>query len=167
MLGSCLRLQETVLGATEVMKVRNLERLEQVVFCFYCSCWYFSFLGAWRGQAWSNIIISYLLCNGSVHVSYFGSCALSPFVPDNSQALFVSIRAICRRKSKASEHGLFHGVMTVRQLLQKDSNLNDLNGSRWKIPRVEIRDEPALHWRGLMFFGQCSSRSFVCETERL
>ncbi|CAL1144468.1 unnamed protein product [Cladocopium goreaui] len=50
----------------------------------------------------------------------------------------------------ASEHGLFHGVMTVRQLLQKDSNSNDLNGSRWKIPRVEIRDEPALHWRGLM-----------------
>ena len=57
--------------------------------------------------------------------------------------------------------------MTVRQLLQKDSNSNDLNGSRWKIPRVEIRDEPALHWRGLMFFGQCSSRSFIMNIANL
>lgn len=43
-----------------------------------------------------------------------------------------------------TEHGLFNGIMTLRQLLQKPES------GIWQLPLVSIRDKPALPWRGLM-----------------
>jgi len=42
-----------------------------------------------------------------------------------------------------TEHGLFNGLMTLRQLLRKERGT-------WQLPLVQIRDEPAFAWRGLM-----------------
>ena len=43
-----------------------------------------------------------------------------------------------------SEHGLFNGLMTLRQLLSRSS------GSIYKMPRVQIVDAPVFAWRGVM-----------------
>jgi len=42
-----------------------------------------------------------------------------------------------------TEHGLFNGLMTMHQLLERDSGT-------WSLPLVKIQDEPAFAWRGLM-----------------
>jgi len=43
-----------------------------------------------------------------------------------------------------SEHGLFNGLMTLRQLLSRSS------GSIYRMPRVQIVDAPVFAWRGVM-----------------
>jgi len=43
-----------------------------------------------------------------------------------------------------SSHGLFNGLMTLRQLLIQGES------GEWRLPQVEIRDEPEHEWRGLM-----------------
>mmetsp|Transcript_2409 Transcript_2409/g.5133 ORF Transcript_2409/g.5133 Transcript_2409/m.5133 type:complete len:587 (-) Transcript_2409:16-1776(-) len=44
----------------------------------------------------------------------------------------------------SSSHGLFNGLMTLRQLVVQDE------AGRWVVPAVDIDDKPALQWRGLM-----------------
>jgi len=52
-----------------------------------------------------------------------------------------------------TEHGLFNGIMTLRQLLQS----NDQVEGALTLPLVEIEDKPQFAWRGLMLD---SSRHF-------
>eukprot|EP00931_Biecheleriopsis_adriatica_P088256 TRINITY_DN6261_c0_g1_i1.p1 TRINITY_DN6261_c0_g1~~TRINITY_DN6261_c0_g1_i1.p1 ORF type:complete len:573 (-),score=138.13 TRINITY_DN6261_c0_g1_i1:68-1786(-) len=44
----------------------------------------------------------------------------------------------------STEHGLFNGLISLRQLLQEEE------GKTWSVPAVEIEDAPAFAWRGLM-----------------
>jgi len=43
-----------------------------------------------------------------------------------------------------TEHGIFNGLMTLRQLLNKTE------AGKWTLPAVKIEDKPAFAWRGLM-----------------
>jgi len=48
--------------------------------------------------------------------------------------------------------GLFYGIQSLLQLLPKEiEGRTVVNDVKWKLPVVEIRDQPRFGWRGLMF----------------
>ncbi|CAK9055427.1 unnamed protein product [Durusdinium trenchii] len=47
----------------------------------------------------------------------------------------------------STEHGLFNGLMTLRQLMVHRA---DSEGGGWSLQKVEIEDAPEFAWRGLM-----------------
>jgi hexosaminidase len=50
-----------------------------------------------------------------------------------------------------TDAGLFYGVQTLRQLLPTEIEKRDkVDGVKWTIPCVEIKDSPRYGWRGLM-----------------
>lgn len=48
------------------------------------------------------------------------------------------------RITGSTSHGLFNGLMTLRQLFVQG------DAGEWRLPQVKIRDEPQHEWRGLM-----------------
>jgi len=48
----------------------------------------------------------------------------------------------------STEQGLFYGLQTLRQLLQKEAA--SVESGQWQLPEVEIDDAPAVEWRGMM-----------------
>lgn len=48
------------------------------------------------------------------------------------------------RITGSTSHGLFNGLMTLRQLFVQG------DAGEWRLPQVKIRDEPEHEWRGLM-----------------
>jgi len=73
--------------------------------------------------------------------------------------------------SAGAEAGIFYGIQSLRQLLpveiERGSKVKEITA--WKIPCVEINDEPRFQWRGLMI--DCSrtfwSKAFILRTIRL
>mmetsp|Transcript_94852 Transcript_94852/g.171281 ORF Transcript_94852/g.171281 Transcript_94852/m.171281 type:complete len:572 (+) Transcript_94852:68-1783(+) len=62
----------------------------------------------------------------------------------SSEAYFLAVTGSEVKIEAATEHGLFYGLMTLRQLLTVSSD------SSWSLPMLEIWDAPVYEWRGLM-----------------
>ncbi|CAJ1406245.1 unnamed protein product [Effrenium voratum] len=65
---------------------------------------------------------------------------------DNAEKYTLSVSSADKvvRIGASSSHGLFNGLMTLRQLLRRGA------AGTWRLPQVQISDEPVHEWRGLM-----------------
>ena len=73
-----------------------------------------------------------------------------PDVGDEGYALTVTPDAV--RLGARSNAGLFHGIQTIRQLLPFgiEAENSTIKMGDWKIPSVDIVDQPRFAWRGAM-----------------
>ena len=69
---------------------------------------------------------------------------------DSDEAYSVSVRKHHIIIEGSNSAGLFYGVQTLLQLLPAEVYDRRIGNTQWRIPFVEIQDEPRFEWRGLM-----------------
>ncbi len=75
---------------------------------------------------------------------------IDPDLGISSEGYFLSITPRQIEISSTSIGGLFYGIQTLRQLLPLEIESSEpVPGLEWKVPCLEIVDQPAFSWRGL------------------
>lgn len=84
---------------------------------------------------------------------YFENPIILVIDPDSnllSESYSLSIRSEKIEFLSKTEAGIFYGLQTLRQLLSVKIESNEpVPGFEWKVPCLEILDQPAFSWRGL------------------
>ncbi len=69
----------------------------------------------------------------------------------NSEGYYLSIKPEVVRIVASSTHGLFYGIQSIRQLFPPEFESGKAEpGINWLLPAVEIADQPAFPWRGML-----------------
>eukprot|EP00403_Amphidinium_massartii_P023579 CAMPEP_0178390748 /NCGR_PEP_ID=MMETSP0689_2-20121128/10806_1 /TAXON_ID=160604 /ORGANISM="Amphidinium massartii, Strain CS-259" /LENGTH=617 /DNA_ID=CAMNT_0020011267 /DNA_START=81 /DNA_END=1934 /DNA_ORIENTATION=+ len=81
-----------------------------------------------------------------LHLHLRASSAAAPVPTDEEHEEYKLVVTADGAEIEAeSEHGLFNGLLTLRQLCTQLES-----GDAWSVPAVEIQDRPASEWRGVM-----------------
>ncbi|TRX64287.1 family 20 glycosylhydrolase [Carboxylicivirga sp. M1479] len=82
--------------------------------------------------------------------SNFISINIDPSLNMTKEGYTVSVMKDFIHVASPTKHGLFYGLQTLLQLLPPDIEAKtELNNVNWKIPVVDIKDEPRFKWRGM------------------